>query len=196
MRDKGLVSISILGIDPGIGVTGFSVLDEDAAGSLSFLRSGDIRTDALAPFSERLKKIFDQILEVIDSDHPSAVALEDTFLGKNVKSTLKLGQARGAAILAAAVRGLPVYEYTPTAVKMAVAGYGGADKLQVQQMVSRFLHLKQSLTEHQADASAVAICHAHSARFQRQIDLSSTRVNGGGTLNPEVRSRTRKAAQR
>lgn len=188
--------MSILGIDPGIGVTGFSVLDEDAAGSLSFLRSGDIRTDASAPFSERLKKIFDQVLEVIDTDHPSAVALEDTFLGKNVKSTLKLGQARGAAILAAAVRGLPVYEYTPTAVKMAVVGYGGAGKAQVQQMVSRFLRLSQTLrSEHQADAAAVAICHAHSARFQRQIDLSNTLKNGSNTLGSEASTR-RKAVRR
>ncbi|MFQ5587979.1 MAG: crossover junction endodeoxyribonuclease RuvC [Nitrospiria bacterium] len=163
----------ILGIDPGIGVTGFSILDEDAAGRLTYRRSGDVRTDAKTPFPQRLKKIFDHILNVIDTDRPTAVALEDTFMSKNVKSALKLGQARGAAILAAAVRSLPVFEYSPTEVKMAVVGYGGASKTQVQQMVSHFLRLENPLqSEHCADAAAVAICHAHSARFKRNIDRS------------------------
>ncbi len=108
----------ILGIDPGIGVTGFSIIEEDATGCLSYCRSGDIRTQTKAPFSQRLKKIYDEILLVIDSEKPSAVALEDTFLAKNVKSALKLGQARGAAILAAACRDLPVYDYAPTEVKV------------------------------------------------------------------------------
>ncbi len=165
----------ILGIDPGIAVTGFSILDEDGSGQLTYRRSGDVRTHTKAPFSNRLKKIFDEILVVIDTDHPTAVALEDTFVSKNVKSALKLGQARGAAILAAAFRGLPVYEYSPTAVKMAVVGYGGASKAQVQQMVEHFLHLEKPLhSEHCADAAAVAICHAHSARFNRQVDRSQS----------------------
>ncbi len=166
----------ILGIDPGIGVTGFSVLDEDASGKLTYRRSGDVRTNSKAPFSQRLKKIFDEILRVIDLDQPTEVALEDTFMAKNVKSALKLGQARGAAILAAASRDLPVFEYSPSEVKMAVVGYGGASKAQVQQMVSHFLLLKNPLTsEHCADAAAVAICHAHSARFRRQVDLARKR---------------------
>ncbi len=171
--------MTILGIDPGIGVTGFSVLDEDAAGRLSFRRSGDVRTNPKAPFSERLKKIFDHILLVIDTDQPIAVALEDTFMAKNVKSALKLGQARGAAILSAALRDLPVFEYSPTAVKMAIVGYGGASKAQVQLMVAQFLHLPKPLSsEHQADAAAVAICHAHSQRYQRQIDRSKKLATG------------------
>lgn len=149
------------------------MIKEDAAGHLSHCCSGDVRTNTKAPFSQRLKKIFDQILEVIDTEHPSEVALEDTFLAKNVKSALKLGQARGAAILAAACRGLPVYDYAPTEVKMAVVGHGGAAKAQVQQMVVHLLRLSQPLaSEHQSDAAAVAICHAHSARFQRKINRS------------------------
>lgn len=164
----------ILGIDPGIGVTGFSIIEEDATGCLFYCCSGDVRTKTKAPFSQRLKKIYDEILLVIDREKPSAVALEDTFLAKNVKSALKLGQARGAAILAAACRDLPVYDYAPTAVKMAVVGHGGAAKRQVQQMVVHLLCLKQALaSEHQADATAVAICHAHSARFQAKIKRST-----------------------
>ncbi len=167
----------ILGIDPGIGVTGYSILDEDVSGRLFFHRSGDVRTDPKAPFSQRLKKIFDALLEVIETEQPSAVAVEDTFMAKNVKSALKLGQARGAALLAAASRDLSVFEYSPTEVKMAVVGYGGASKAQVQQMVGHLLTLSKPLTsEHQADATAVAICHAHSSRFQRRIDLSKKAV--------------------
>jgi len=171
--------VSILGIDPGIGVTGFAVLDESPAGILTFKRSGQVKTHSKAPFSERLKLIFDRILEVIDIDQPTAVALEDTFFGKNVKSALKLGQARGAAILAAAFRNLPVFDYTPTAVKLAVVGHGGADKDQVQQMVARFLKLDEMLaSDHESDAAAVAICHAHSARFQKQIDQADRQALG------------------
>lgn len=170
----------ILGIDPGIAATGFVVLDESKGGALFFRRSGEVRTSARLPFPERLKKIFDRILEVIDQERPAAVALEDTFLSKNVKSALKLGQARGAALLAAAFRSLPVVEYSPTAVKIAVVGYGGATKAQVQEMVYRFLNLPQPLaSDHQADAAAVAICHAHSARFQRQIAFSSVGLSPG-----------------
>ena len=163
----------ILGIDPGMGTTGFALLDETPDGRLVLKRSGEIRTAARDPFSKRLKVLFDGILQVIDSDLPSEVALEDTFLAKNFKSALKLGQARGAALLAAEFHRLPVSEYSPTAVKMAVVGYGGADKDQVRQMVSRFLQLSDLLSsEHEADAAAVAICHAHSAKFQEQVRLS------------------------
>lgn len=149
------------------------MIEEDAAGRLRYRCSGDVRTNTKAPFSQRLKKIYDEILLVIDTEKPSVLALEDTFLAKNVKSALKLGQARGAAILAGACRDLPVYDYAPTEVKMAVVGHGGAGKGQVQQMVVHLLRLKQPLgSEHQADAAAVAICHAHSARFQRKVNLS------------------------
>ena len=174
MDEMNVQGVSILGIDPGIVVTGYALLDESPAGVLTFSRSGQVKTHAKMPFSERLKLIFDSILKVIDADHPVAVALEDTFFGKNAQSALKLGQARGVAILAAAFRGLPVFDYTPTAVKLAVVGHGSANKDQVQQMVARFLHLPKVLaSEHQSDAAAVAICHAHSARFQKQLEQAS-----------------------
>lgn len=156
-----------------MGVTGFAILDETPAGQLVLRRSGEIRTAVQDSFSKRLKFLFDGILQVIDSDLPASVALEDTFLAKNFKSALKLGQARGAALLAAEFHRLPVSEYSPTAVKMAVVGYGGAGKDQVRQMVSRFLQLPKILnSEHEADAAAVAICHAHSAKFQEKVRLS------------------------
>lgn len=155
-----------------MGVTGYGILEETPSG-LILKRSGEIRTMTKDPFSKRLKILFDGLLKVIGQDLPTAVAIEDTFLAKNFKSALKLGQARGAALLAAESYQLPVFEYTPTAVKMAVAGYGGATKDQVQRMVSRFLNLPEALhSEHAADAVAVAICHAHSARFQEKVDAS------------------------
>jgi crossover junction endodeoxyribonuclease RuvC len=163
----------ILGIDPGMGVTGFAILDESPAGQLTVIRSGEIKTAARDPFSKRLKFLFDGILQVIAIDLPSAMALEDTFLAKNFKSALKLGQARGVALLAAEFHHLSVSEYSPTAVKMAVVGYGGADKDQVRQMVSRFLQLPKVLSsEHEADAAAVAVCHAHSSKFHEKVRLS------------------------
>ena len=167
----------ILGIDPGMGVTGYGVIEETSAG-LSLKRSGEIRTAPQHSFSKRLKHLFDGLLQVIQQELPSTVAIEDTFLAKNFKSALKLGQARGAALLAAEFHHLPVFEYSPTAVKMAVVGYGGATKDQVQQMVSRFLKLQKVLTsEHEADAVAAAICHAHSAQFQAKV-LASTICGG------------------
>ncbi len=164
----------ILGIDPGIGVTGYGLLEE-TGGGLVLMMSGEIRTLSAEPFSKRLKNLFDGLSHIIDEGQPRAVALEDTFLAKNFKSALKLGQAKGAAILAAACHHLPVFEYAPRAVKMAVAGYGGATKHQIQQMVSALLkhpHLFKS--DHEADAVAIAICHLHSARFQERVSAASS----------------------
>lgn len=171
--------MSILGVDPGMGVTGFAVLDENPSGALTFKRCGQVRTHSKVPFSERLKKIFNQLLLVIDKEMPTAVAIEDTFFANNVKSALKLGQARGVAVLAGAFRGLPVFEYTPTEVKMAVVGYGAATKDQVEKMVWQFLNLSKPLpSDHESDAAAVAICHAHSERFHRRIDRSIQTITG------------------
>ncbi len=166
----------ILGIDPGMGVTGYAILAEAPAGRLILKRSGEIRTILRHPFPKRLKHLFDGLLQVIQEELPTALAIEDTFLAKNFKSALKLGQARGVALLAAEFHQIPVFEYTPTAVKMAVVGYGGATKDQVQQMISRLLQLPSVLTaEHAADAAAVAICHLHSAQFQAKIEAAKER---------------------
>ncbi len=154
----------ILGIDPGIGTTGFAVL-EDAP--LALVASGEIRPPKEG---QRLKSIFTGIEEIIDLHQPSVVALEDTFFAKNVKSALTLGQAKGVAILSAQMHNLPVFEYSPKSVKLAVVGFGGASKDQVKIMVSRILNLPVPIvSEHIADATAIAICHAHSAKWQEKL---------------------------
>ncbi|MFQ5543032.1 MAG: crossover junction endodeoxyribonuclease RuvC [Nitrospiria bacterium] len=163
----------ILGIDPGIGSTGFAILGESHSSRLTLVQSGEVRTNLKSPFQVRLKKIFDQLLQVIDETTPSAVAIEDTFLARNVKTALKLGQARGVALLAAAFRNLPVFEYSPTSVKLSVVGYGGASKVQVKEMVTRLLKIHSTITsEHAVDAAAVAICHAHTVAFDRRVHSS------------------------
>jgi len=169
----------ILGIDPGIGATGYAVLDEGEGGRFILVQSGEIKTAPRAPFPARLKCIFDRLLQVISSSLPGAVALEDTFYAKNFKSALKLGQAKGVALLAAETHGLPIFEYAPTAIKMAVVGYGRATKEQVQRMVSHLLQTpKQIKSEHEADAVAIAICHAHTAKFQSRVALSERAAIG------------------
>lgn len=151
----------ILGIDPGIGTTGFALLDSEKSGDrLVLLQSGEVRPPKEG---SRLKFLFIEIGEIIDLHQPAVVALEGTFFAKNVKSALTLGQARGIAMLAAQMRNLPVFEYSPRSVKMAVVGFGGATKDQVKIMVSRILNLPATIaSEHTADAAAIAICHAHS----------------------------------
>lgn len=151
------------------------MVEETRGGGLILMTVGEIRTLSADPFPERLKTLFDGISRIIDKEHPEAVVLEDTFLAKNFKSALKLGQAKGAALLAAAFHHLPVFEYAPRAVKMAVVGYGGATKHQIQQMVSALLkHSHPFKSDHEADAVAIAICHLHSARFQEKVLAASS----------------------
>lgn len=149
----------ILGIDPGLRVTGFGVIDKTGS-RLSYVTSGRIRTPGgdLAP---RLKVILDGLAEVIGEQRPAQVALEKVFVNVNPNSTLLLGQARGTAICAAVMHGLPVAEYTALQVKQAVVGNGHAQKRQVQEMVRRLLKLAGDPSTDAADALACAICHAH-----------------------------------
>ena len=149
----------ILGIDPGLRVTGFGVVDKNGS-RLTYVTSGRIRTPDgdLAP---RLKVILDGLAEVIAEQRPAQVALEKVFVNVNPSSTLLLGQARGTAICAAVLHGLPVAEYTALQVKQAVVGNGHAQKRQVQDMVRRLLRLAGEPSADAADALACAICHAH-----------------------------------
>ena len=152
-------AMRILGIDPGLRVTGFGVLDR-AGGTLRYVGSGVVRTpDGDLP--QRLKVILDSVVEVIARHAPQQVAVEKVFVNINPESTLLLGQARGAAICAAVSRGLPVAEYTALQVKQAVVGNGHAAKQQVQEMVRRLLTLPGDPSVDAADALACAICHAH-----------------------------------
>jgi crossover junction endodeoxyribonuclease RuvC len=156
----------VLGIDPGTVVTGYGVIDEEDQ-RLFYVASGGINTTSKLSVSKRLKKIFDGLTVVIEDYQPQAVVVENTFVAKNMQTALKLGQARGVALLAAEHAGLPVFEYTPTQVKLAVTGYGAASKIQVQGMVHKLLKLNRIPdSHHAADALAAAICHLHSAKIR------------------------------
>lgn len=153
-------AVRILGIDPGLRITGFGVLDK-VGQKLTYVASGCIRTPE-GELPIRLKSILEGLSEVIAMHEPMEVAVEKVFVNVNPQSTLLLGQARGAAICAAVWRNLPVAEYTALQVKQSVVGQGHAAKEQVQDMVKRLLNLAASPQADAADALACAICHAHS----------------------------------
>jgi crossover junction endodeoxyribonuclease RuvC len=159
----------ILGIDPGTAITGYGVVNSEG-GKISCVVYGCVRTEANKLLIERLKEIYDQLSEIIDTYSPEAAALEKLFFNKNVRTALAVGQARGVAVLSVANARLPLFEYTPLQVKQAVVGYGRASKQQIQQMVKMILNLKEiPKPDDAADALAVAICHIHSAKYQRMI---------------------------
>lgn len=151
----------ILGIDPGSRVTGFGVIDSDGRQS-RHVCSGCIRTES-KDFSARLGEIYNGIRGVLEEHAPEEVAVEQVFMAANAASALKLGHARGAAVTAVVVCGLPVSEYTPRAVKQALVGTGAAEKEQVQHMIRLLLGVHQPMSLDESDALAVALCHAHSA---------------------------------
>ena len=131
--------------------------------------AGVIRFATDGAFFQRLDRIYAGVASIIEEYSPSVCAVEDMFFARNAKSALKLGHARAAAVLAAVHHGLPVYEYTPLQVKKAVVGYGRAEKMQVQQMVTLLLGLRSAPASDAADALAVAICHASSARLASSV---------------------------
>jgi crossover junction endodeoxyribonuclease RuvC len=155
----------ILGIDPGLRLTGFGVIDRLPAGRLSYVTSGVIRVPP-GELAQRLATIFTQVRQVIADTQPDTSAIEQVFVNVNPATTLLLGQARGAALCALSVSGLPVAEYTALQLKQAVVGYGRASKEQMQAMVTRLLALPGEPSADAADALACAICHAH-AQGQR-----------------------------
>ncbi len=151
----------ILGIDPGSRITGYGLIDSDGMHS-RHVASGCIRVGD-DPWPQRLGSIFREVREVVQQYRPQELAIEQVFFARNAASALKLGQARGAAICAALSVGVEVHEYSPKSVKQAVVGSGGADKVQVQHMIKVILSMNEDPAEDQADALAVAVCHAHSA---------------------------------
>jgi crossover junction endodeoxyribonuclease RuvC len=167
----------ILGIDPGLRITGFGVLDK-AGQRLSYVTSGCIKT-AQGEVATRLKTILDGLAEVIDECRPEQIALEKVFVNANPQSTLLLGQARGTAICAAVMANLPVAEYTALQVKQAVVGNGHARKEQVQEMVKRLLALAGVPTRDAADALACAICHAHGGQGLGRLPTAGYRIRHG-----------------
>lgn len=152
-------AIRILGIDPGLRNTGWGLI-EAAGARLSFLGCGSIRTDAGNSLAERLAAIHSALADLIEANGPREAAVEETFVNRDPQSTLKLGQARGAAIAALALKGLPVSEYAANVVKKTVAGVGHAEKSQVATMVKMLLPASNAASPDAADALAVAICHA------------------------------------
>ncbi len=154
----------IIGIDPGSRVTGYGIV-VCRGRDIGFVTCGTIRMQAEADFSRRLLKIFEGLSEVMERYHPDVAAVEDVFVANNVRSALKLGQARGAAVVAAGRLGMDVFDYTPRKVKETVAGYGQAEKSQVQEMVRVLLELSALPSADAADALAVALCHAHHLSF-------------------------------
>ena len=152
----------ILGIDPGSRITGYGVIESGRQGE-TYVASGSIRTQGDS-FPDRLAQIFSALGTVIEKHHPDVVAVEKAFMARNADSALKLGQARGASIAAAASFSLPVYEYAARAVKQSVVGRGGADKSQVQHMICKMLRLRGVPGPDAADALAIAMCHAHHQR--------------------------------
>jgi len=159
----------ILGVDCGSRITGYGVIDSDGA-ECCFVHCGAIRLKPSDPFVNRLKVIHNSIVEVIRKLQPEAAAFESLFYSSNVQSALKLGHVRGVSMFAAAEENLPVFEYSPLEVKSAVTGYGRAEKLQVQQMVRVLLRLETAPEPYDAsDALAVAICHAHTNRYNKTV---------------------------
>ncbi len=170
----------LLGIDPGLQRTGWGII-EVAGNRLTHLANGTVGTDAGMDTATRLVQLYDGLMELIERHAPSEACVEESFVNKNPSSTLKLGLARGIALLAPARAGLPVSEYPPNLVKKSVVGAGHADKKQVQVMVRALLPGCEIAGADAADALAVAICHAHHAASRRRwADAEAKMALGSG----------------
>lgn len=159
----------VLGIDPGTAITGYGLVREDEEG-LALVDLGVFTTPPGQPLAERLQVIYRGLTDVIHQHEPDAAAVEELFFSRNVRTALSVGHARGVVLLALADAALPIHEYKPLEVKQAIAGYGSADKRQVQEMVRMLFDLDSvPQPDDAADAVAVAVCHVHSARMATLI---------------------------
>lgn len=153
----------ILGIDPGYAIVGCGIVRYEK-NNFSLMGYGAITTDKDMPFNKRLKKIYDDLKELLHKFKPDAVSIERLYFNTNQKTAIDVAQARGVIVLAIEEMGIPVFEYTPLQVKQSIVGYGRAEKVQVQEMTRMFLHLdKIPKPDDAADALALAICHGHSS---------------------------------
>ena len=152
--------VRIIGIDPGLRHTGWGVIEAEGT-RLSYVADGSVHSEADAPLATRLLQIHTQLAEILQRYGPDEAAIEETFVNKDARATLKLGQARGAAMLAPALAGISVAEYAPNVVKKSVVGAGHADKDQMKHMVKVLLPRAELNSPDSIDALAVAICHAH-----------------------------------
>jgi len=184
--------VRVLGIDPGSETTGWGVVEGDSNGHrYRLIEFGVVKSPSSLTFSSRLLRICRALEEVIERLQPDACAIEEAFYSVNPKVTLKLGQVRGVALLVAEKAALQIGEYSPRRVKQTVAGYGNADKQQVQQMVRVLLSLSTVPEPHDAaDALAVAICHFHHAGMSERLIAADVRSK----FNPTVAAATRRRA--
>lgn len=159
----------IIGIDPGYAITGFAVVDYNG-NHFELIKSGAIETKAEVPLPVRLTKIYDDMQLLVNEYKPDAISIEELFFNRNTTTAIGVAQGRGAVLIIAAKNNIPIYEYTPLQVKQGVVGYGRADKKQVQMMVKTILNLETvPKLDDTTDAIAIAICHAHSYRFAKEI---------------------------
>ena len=158
----------VIGIDPGTRVCGYGVI-ESRNGEITHIASGIISPASVLPIPDRLKIIYNGILGAIEEHSPDIMSVEDIFFSKNVKSAIKLGEARGVALLAASSAGISIYEYAPTKVKLALTGRGRANKTEVQKMISKILGVSEFETEDESDAVAIALCHIHLSRIEKKL---------------------------
>lgn len=164
--------VRTIGIDPGSRYTGYGIVEGDG-NRLHHVLHGTVRLPGQLPFPERLKRIYQDLTSVIEEHRPDCMAVEDVFFAKNVKSALRLGQARGAAILAGVNAGLEIHEYTALQIKQAVVGYGRAGKDQITQMICYLFSLRQGIGADAADALAAAVCHLNTSSSRSRWNLSS-----------------------
>ncbi|MFN2151391.1 MAG: crossover junction endodeoxyribonuclease RuvC [Anaerolineales bacterium] len=164
----------VIGIDPGTAITGYGFVRENPDGTLTVVDYGVIQTPADLEMPQRLLQLYRELKNLMLLHRPDSGAVEKLFFQKNVRTAISVGQGRGVAILALAEAGVQIREYTPLEIKQSVAGYGGADKNQVQYMVKALLALDEiPQPDDAADALAVAVCHIHSARFNRIVEDQS-----------------------
>lgn len=155
----------ILGIDPGLAIVGYGVVDKEG-NSYKTIYYDAITTQAHTPIENRIKIIYDEMNIIIEKYKPEVISIEELFFNNNAKTALAVGQARGVVLLSAVEHNIPIYEYTPLQVKQALTGYGRASKMQIQQMMKSMLGLSEiPKPDDVADALAIAICHGNSVRF-------------------------------
>jgi len=165
----------IIGIDPGSRITGYGIVDVLANSTITHITNGIVKLPNKAPLYQKLKTLFDRVGDIVNEYNPDIAAIEDLFVAKNARSSLLLGHARAAAMLALSISNMKVAEYTPSEVKKSVTGNGQATKEQVQKMISIMLNFNDFPTEDASDALAVAICHCNSMRVKNLINAHSHR---------------------
>lgn len=161
----------ILGIDPGIAIVGYGII-EVVGSSIKLLEYGCITTSSKSPVPKRLSFIMKEMSSIIEEFKPDEMAIEELFFNKNAKTVINVAQARGVEILAGIEAGLPIYEYTPLQIKLAIVGYGRAEKIQVQETIKTILRLNEiPKPDDAADAIAVAVCHSFSRKFKELYEM-------------------------